>query len=264
MAQSASCRQRAGLCPAGEHASMNTASLRPLVAALILVSFAAAARPSGADSTLSTRIADPEKTRQQHSPPKRVRTGQDFVLRELDLREGDVVVDIGAGDGFWSEGMARFVGATGVVHAAEVDQRMIDRMTKRFAARPQVRPYLCPTDGPGLPARSCDLVFISDTYHHFDSGTQVTYLQGLRSVLKPSGRLAIIERYIEAGLGQGEHGTVLSRLIREAEQSGWVPLRVQLIPGTYHYLAIFAQKDLYPPEPPPPPSKSGPKAGKKV
>ena len=33
----------------------------------------------------------------------------------------------------------------------------------------------------GLPPGSCDLAFISETYHHFDRGTQVAYLKGLRS-----------------------------------------------------------------------------------
>lgn len=207
----------------------------------------------------STRILDADQMRQAHSPPKGFKTGRDYILRELDLREGDVVVDIGAGDGYWSEAMAKFIGASGVIHAAEVSQAKVDQMKKRFAALPQVRAYLCPTDSPGLPPGSCDLAFISETYHHFDPGTQVAYLKGLRSILKPSGRVAIIERYTETGIGQGEHGTPLSRLIREAEESGWVPLRIEMIRGTYHYLAILAQQDLFPPEPPP----QGGKAKKK-
>lgn len=214
-----------------------------------------------ADSGDSTRIADADQTRKAHTPPKGFKTRKDYILKELDLQPGDVVVDIGAGDGGWSEAMARLVGPGGVVHAAEVAEKKVEQMKTKFAALPQLRPYLCPTDSPGLPPNSCDLAFISETYHHFDKGTQVAYLKGLRSVLKPSGRLVIIERYTETGIGRGEHGTPLSRLIREAEESGWVPLRTEIITSTYHYLAIFANQDLFPAEKAPSPDKTKQKSG---
>lgn len=229
---------------------MNPSLPRCLLLALWLLPFAGAPAWIHAQNAAPTRITDAEQTRKVHSPPKSFKVRKDYVVRELELKSGDVVVDIGAGDGFWSEPMAQQVGPGGVVHAAEVVQSKVDQMKKKFAALPQLQPYLCPTDRPGLPPASCDLAFISETYHHFDKGTQVAYLKGLRSTLKPNGRLAIIERYTETGIGQGEHGTPLSRLVREAELSGWVPLRITMIPDTYHYLAIFANQDLFPVEKP--------------
>ncbi len=122
--------------------------------------------------------------RSDHSPPKGFKTRKEYIAKELDLREGDVVVDLGAGDGAWSELMARLVGPTGAVHAGEVEQKKVDQMMMKFTALPQLHPYLCLTDGTGLPPASCDLAFIAAVYHHFEKGAQVTYLQGLRSVLK--------------------------------------------------------------------------------
>jgi ubiquinone/menaquinone biosynthesis C-methylase UbiE len=242
---------------------MNNSSLRYLFLALWLLPLGAAAQSTRAESGGATRISDAEQTRKAHTPPKGFKALKDYVVKELELQPGDVVVDIGAGDGFWSELMARAVGPTGVVHAGEVVQGKVDTMKKKFAALPQLQPYLCPTDGPGLPPASCDLAFISETYHHFDKGTQVAYLKGLRSVLKPNARLAIIERYTETGIGHGEHGTPLSRLVKEAEASGWVPLRITMIPGTYHYLAILAPQDLFPAEKPRQDGKAKQKSGKK-
>ena len=236
---------------------------RCLILAWWLLPLCATSPWARAESEFSTRITDAEQVRKNHSPPKGFKTRKDFILSTLELRAGDVVMDIGAGDGMWSEAMARFVGSTGAVHAGEVDQKKVDVMKKKFANLPQLHPYLCPTDGTGLPPASCDLAFISEVYHHFDKGTQVAYLKGLRSVLKPNGRLVIIERYTETGIGNGEHGTPLSRLIREAEQSGWVPLRTMMIPDTYHYLAIFAPQDLFPPEKPRQSGKAKKKAGSK-
>lgn len=119
-------------------------------------------------------------------------------------------------------------------------------MKKRFSGQPQVRPYVCPSNGTGLKDDSCDLAFFSQSYHHLPKDGHVAYLKHLRSVVKPTGRVVVIEKYTETGLGAGTHGTRLSRLIRQAEDAGWVPVRVELMTGTYHYIAIFAQKDLFP------------------
>ncbi len=200
-----------------------------------------------ADSGESTRITD-EK---QHSSTKAggypYREKSQYVLKELDLKPGDTVVDIGAGDGWWTEKMAEAVGEKGVIHAGEVAQDKVDKMKKRFADVPQVKPYLCPKDGTGLEEDSCDLVFLSKTYHHLNKDAKVEYLRHLLSVVKPTGRVVIIEHYRELASGRGrEHGWSPGLLTQQAEEAGWIQLRSELITGTRHFIAIFAQKDLFP------------------
>lgn len=202
-----------------------------------------------AQSHQSTRITDPAQHRRQGDRSYPYRAKSDYILAELDLHEGDVVVDIGAGDGWWSEKFAKLVGDSGVVYAAEVAEEKVDKMSKRFAGVPQVKPRLIDTENTGLPENSCDLAFFSQSYHHLNKGGHVRYLKQLRSVVKPTGRVVIIEKYTETGLASGTHGTRLSRLVRQAEKAGWVPVRLELMTGTYHYLAILAQQELFPPEP---------------
>ena len=43
----------------------------------------------------------------------------------------------------------------------------------------------------------------------------------------------------------------LSQLVKQAEEAGWIAVRYELMIGTYHYITIFVQKDLFPSEPPP-------------
>ena len=203
------------------------------------------------ESDKSTRISDPTMHRRVGARSYPYRTKSAYILKEINLRPGEVAVDIGAGDGFWTEKMAKAVGAGGSVHAAEVSKKMVAKLKKKYASTPQIKPYLCKTDSTGLGANSCDVVFLSQAYHHLPKGKRVDYLKHLRTVVKPMGRVVIIEKYIENSMGHGKHGTLLSRLIVQAEQAGWVPLRVELMTGTYHYIAILAQKDLFPPEPKP-------------
>ncbi len=216
-----------------------------MLAALSLTAVAVESTlPVRADTGDSTRVANAK----QYAHRGGVRQKGVYILKELDLRPGDVVVDIGAGDGWWVERMAKLVGEKGTVHAAEVSKKLVEAMQKKFAKVPQIKPYLCKPDSPGLPDNSCDMAFFSQTYHHLDLNSHVDYLRLLRKILKPTGRLCIIEKYPDISTKNRAHGTPLSRLVKEAEEAGWIPVRCEMIAGTYHYIAVFVQKDMFPPE----------------
>ncbi len=135
------------------------------------------------------------------------REAADIVIKRLQLKPDSVIVDIGAGDGWWAAKMAEKLSPAGTVHAGEVEQKKVDNMKSKWAGTPQIKPYLCPFDGTGLEADSCDLAFISKTYHHFNKDGQVDYLKHLKQVIKPSGKLVIIERHPSLATGRGkEHG----------------------------------------------------------
>lgn len=194
----------------------------------------------------STRILDPAQYRRRGSQnyPHRAEPHVGFISRELDVRTGDAVADVGAGDGFWTDLLSRRVGAEGTVWAAEVTQTLVDKLAERFADTPQVKPRLIPKDRLDLPERSLDLAWFSLVYHHLPED-RAGYLKRLRAVVKPTGWLAIVERYSVLLSGPKVHGAPASALLGAAESAGWVLLRFELLPGTNHYLAFFAQKDLF-------------------
>jgi len=209
----------------------------------------ALAGAAATESWTSTRITSTD----YHAPtggteryPYRAKIA--YILKELDLRRGDVVVDIGAGDGWWSQRMAEFVGKDGVIHAAEITEKLVEQMKKKFADTPQIKPYLCKTDSADLPKNSCDLAFFSQTYHHLKAEDRIDYLRELRDTVKKTGRICIIEKHPKIATEKKSHGTPLSELVEQAEEAGWILVRYELMRGTYHYLAVFAQKDLFGPE----------------
>lgn len=216
---------------------------------VFLIAVAPSAAFAQAQPGESTRVVDANQHARTGPERYPYREKADYIFRELDLRPGDVVVDIGAGDGWWSERMLPFVGNEGVLHAAEIDEEKVKTMQQKFAHMPQIKPYLCKPDGTLLPENSCDLAFFSQSYHHLEPGGQVDYLKHLREVVKPTGRLCVIEKNAAIATEARAHATHLGELIDQAEAAGWIALRTELMPGTYHYLAIFAQKDLFPPEP---------------
>ena len=96
-----------------------------LLVLLILIVMPAAAY---ADSGESTRVVDAKQHAYGGDSRYPYRQKSDYVMKELDLKSGDIVVDIGAGDGFWARQMAKSVGAEGVIHASEVEQRKVNDM----------------------------------------------------------------------------------------------------------------------------------------
>jgi SAM-dependent methyltransferase len=197
----------------------------------------------------STRVTDPNQHVRTGARGYPYRARSEYILKELDLKPGDVVVDIGAGDGWWAGQMAKFVGDNGVIHASEVTEKKVNHMKKSLSDVPQIEPYLCEENSTRLAETSCDLAFLSQTYHHLDPNSRVDYLRHLRRIVKPTGRLCVIEKYPLIATQYKSHGTMLSRLAQQAEAAGWVPVRYELMTGTYHYIALFVPRDLFPPEP---------------
>ena len=117
----------------------------------------------------------------------------DEVMTQLRLRPGDVVVDIGAGTGYFTRRFATAVGAQGKAIGLDIESTMVThinedaqkRQLTNLSAR-QVSPH-----DPQLAPQSVDVVFICDTYHHMQE--RVAYARLLAQALKPGGRVVIVD-----------------------------------------------------------------------
>lgn len=117
----------------------------------------------------------------------------DEVVKALDVKPGQTVCDIGAGPGYFALRFAKAVGDRGAVFGVDVEPRILDVLRARIekSGPRNVTPVLALPDDPLLPAASCDLVVVVDTYHHFPDG--VAYLRRLARALRPGGRIANID-----------------------------------------------------------------------
>jgi ubiquinone/menaquinone biosynthesis C-methylase UbiE len=122
----------------------------------------------------------------------------DEVVTALALRPGDVVADIGAGSGVFTLPMAKVLPA-GRVYAVEIDQGLVDHITKKAAEAKaaNVRAVLGEFTDPKLPARDVDLALIFDVLHHIED--RAGYLKNLAPYLKRGGRVAVIDFFPQLG-----------------------------------------------------------------
>jgi SAM-dependent methyltransferase len=116
----------------------------------------------------------------------------DLVVSKLALPRDAVVGDLGCGPGLFSIAFAEAC-PDGVVYACDIEPAQLDQVRERIRARTlkNVVPVLASADDPHFPPARLDVVFVGDTYHHLDD--RVAYMVRLKSVLKPGGRLVLLE-----------------------------------------------------------------------
>ncbi len=161
------------------------------------------------------------------------------VVRSLALRPSDVVVDLGCGPGYFARRLARAV-PQGVVFAVDIEPRQLDRLREHLRAEGlrNVVPVLASPDDPHIPPRTANVVLIVDTYHHLPD--RARYLQRLKEILKPGGRLVVIDFYRrELPVGPPPHHKIArGRVLREVEPAGFrLQQEFRFLP--YQYFLVF-------------------------
>jgi arsenite methyltransferase len=143
----------------------------------------------------------------------------DEVLNLMGVKTGQVIVDIGAGSGYFMRRFAAAVGPTGKAIGIEIDSAMVRSMNAdaRRLGLINYEARLVPPDDPMLAAGSVDLIFLCDTYHHI--ADRAAYFAKARQALKPGGRLVILD-FVRTK-GNSEHSIVREEVVDELRTAGF-------------------------------------------
>jgi len=146
----------------------------------------------------------------------------DAVVAALGLRPGDLVADLGPGYGHFTLRLCRAVEPEGIVYAADADEQTLEDLRGAADARgiTNLRPVLTSRRRLELP-EPVDLLFVSATYHHLRDPE--TYFAEARSMIRPGGRVAILESRLEgiAARRMNPHGSVPSRVVTQMRAAGY-------------------------------------------
>jgi len=115
------------------------------------------------------------------------------LLPPLKIKPGDVVVDMGAGSGFYTFRLADLVGEKGKVYAVDIQKEMLKIIKGRMMKKgvKNVELVQSTVQDPKLPDNSVDLIFMVDVYHEFSHPYEMT--AKMVKALKPGGRLVFVE-----------------------------------------------------------------------
>ncbi len=144
------------------------------------------------------------------------------LVAVADVQPGDVVVDLGAGNGQVTIPLA-MRGAR--VLGVDVSQGMADTLKAEAVRRglDTVEAMTVPIEELDLPAGSIDLVVSSYALHHLRDPDKAKLVQAAAGWLKPGGRIVIADMMFGRGGTQRDREIIKSKLLTLAQKGpgGW-------------------------------------------
>ena len=115
-----------------------------------------------------------------------------LLLKNLAVKPGMVIADIGAGSGYHSVLLSKMVG-TGKVFAVDVEPEMIDYLNERIkqGKLSHIVPVLSTEQNVSLPENTVDMMLLVDVYHEFSYPYEMAL--SMIAALKPGGKLVLVE-----------------------------------------------------------------------
>ena len=144
-----------------------------------------------------------DKARQPYVCPAELAGTLDNGLRKLFhkprkilepyIYEGMTVLDLGCGPGYFTEELARLAGEGGRVIAADLQQKMLEKMAGKVRGtsfEKRIEAHLCKSDRIGIPFK---VDFILAFWMIHEVPDQMRMFREMKSILNPGGRIFIIE-----------------------------------------------------------------------
>lgn len=164
----------------------------------------------------------------------------EHLVRELFLKPGDRVADIGTGTGVYTIALAKEVGTIGQVYAVDVHRDALHTLASTLDKRGIINVEMLWADAEKaipIDAYSLDAVVLSNVLFQFDKVDKALSL--IAKLIKPEGQLLVID-WSDSHGGVGPHP---SHVIQEehaialVQSHGFRILR-RLPAGDYHYAFI--------------------------
>ena len=207
----------------------------PMLAVVALVVALAPALPAAQH----TRLFRPEDLGELEPPDRGEWQQPNRIMDALGVGDASVVVDLGAGSGWFTIQLAGRVGPNGHVFAEDIQRPMIQAIKIRVdrIGLKNVTAVLGTATDPRLPV-PVDAVLICDAYHEMEQ--PVVLLRNVATRLTPAGRIGIVD-FKKDGGGPGpamEERVDPEAVIRDAQAAGLV-LRSRENFLKYQYMLVF-------------------------
>lgn len=186
------------------------------------------------------KLFSPSKIPLLEDPGRDAWQKPDEIVDALKIEKGQIVADIGAGSGYLTVKLSERVGAPGTVYAVDVQQEMINYISKRLDDKGfnNVVLVLGDMDDPKLSAGSLDIAILLSTYHEIEK--PVDFMKKVKLALKPQGRLAILEFCDESPIGPPLPIRLPEDIVvNELKQAGFTLSERHTFLFPYQYFLIF-------------------------
>ncbi len=145
-------------------------------------------------------------------------------LKKIGVKQGDNILDFGAGKGSYSVPAAFVSGETGVVYAVEMEEEAAKELINKAKAAAGNIKIIKGGGGikTGLKGNSVDFAMAYDVLHYMGEGKRAELYGEIRRVLKSGGIFSVYPKHIS---GDNPQGTLADKeagdIIKEAEKAGF-------------------------------------------
>src|SRR5262245_39811772 len=145
------------------------------------------------------------------------------IVEALELKNGKVVADIGAGTGYFTRRFAKAVTPNGKVYAVDIAADILGYLKEQADKQNihNIEIIVSREDDPMLPDKSVDLAFFCDTTHHI--ANRLNFYGNVARALKEHGRMAIVDYPPDSAHAPHNPVQLVPRwqVIQEAENAGF-------------------------------------------
>ena len=118
---------------------------------------------------------------------------KDIILKELNIHSGQTILDAGCGNGYMSKNFSNLLDNTGKVYALDPDKVAIEKLKEEIKGT-NIEPIKGDiTKRTQIEESSIDLIYLSTVFHGFSKDQIDGFQKEAKRLLKPNGKLAIIE-----------------------------------------------------------------------
>jgi ubiquinone/menaquinone biosynthesis C-methylase UbiE len=125
-------------------------------------------------------------------PEREIEENTTMLLKNLDLKSGMHVADIGAGSGYYTKLLSTRIG-NGKVYAVDIEPEMIAYLKEKIKKEKlsNISTVLGTEKSVSLPTESIDMMLLVDVYHEFSFPYEMSL--SMYKSLKPKGKLVLVE-----------------------------------------------------------------------
>ena len=160
------------------------------------------------------------------------------TLKNLNILQQEKILDIGCGTGFLSFELALLTGQQGSVVAMDLQQAMVEAAAERCASLPQVSTQQGRVEELPFADESFDVVTCTQVLLYVEAVD--TALSEMHRVLKPGGRIAVLETDWHGAVMNSQYPDITDRIISAWDQAVASPNLPRVLPSKLKHLGFTA------------------------
>lgn len=160
------------------------------------------------------------------------------MIAALDVHEGSIVAEMGAGSGGRTIGIARRVGASGRVFTSELGEERLRNLRNAIEKSGSKNVTVVAADATktNFAEGCCDALYMENVYHHFEDPAAMD--ASIFRTVKPGGRVAVMD-FAPRGGGEAKdpkdrdedpnHGVKAATVQAELERAGFEYVKTEKV-----------------------------------